>query len=280
MKNMMLDIKQIKNQIVCGDCIDVMKEIPENSIDAVITDPPYGPEFMSKDWDKFKASKQTKSQVVTWPGSGMRHNKDEMLNYQQFSYEWAKECFRILKPGGYPLAFGAPRTFHRLACGIEGAGFEIRDIIAYIYSSGFPKSLNVAKAIQKKQGVELYDTKIVSPISRPNVKEDLYKSGKVGKIFIYKEITTPEAKQWKGWGTALKPAIEPIIVARKPLSEKTVAENVLKWGTGGINIDGCRIKHNEPIRKMKAQIGGNKVYAQAGRYKETTELKTRRKVSK
>src|SRR5690606_36781505 len=124
------------------------------------------------------------------------------------------------------LAFGGTRTYHRMACAVEDAGFEVRDCLMWLYGSGFPKSLDVSKAIDKKLGAE---REVVGP--------NPYSS----------PPATPEAKQWEGWGTALKPAFEPIILARKPLSEATVAENVLKWGTGALNIDGCRIPTNEVI---------------------------------
>lgn len=154
--------------IIHGDCLEKLKELPENSVDSIVTDPPYGLSFMGKKWD-----------------------------YDVPSVDIWKECYRVLKPGGYLLSFAGTRTQHRMAVNIEDAGFEIRDMIAWVYGSGFPKSLNIGK----QKGCE----------------------------------------DWDGWGTALKPALEPITVARKPLSEKTVAENVLKWGTGGINIDGSRI---------------------------------------
>ena len=195
-----------------GDCLDLLKEFPDNSIDAIVTDPPYGISFMGKKWD-----------------------------YQIPSIEIWKECLRVLKPGGHILVACGTKTQHRMAVNIEDAGFEIRDLIAWIYGSGFPKSLDIGKTIQKYQGIELEDTGIISSISRPNVTEDLYKSGKVGKNFTLKNVTTSEAKQWDGWGTGLKPAMELWTLARKPLTEKTVAENVLKYRTGGLNISECRI---------------------------------------
>jgi DNA modification methylase len=199
------------NKIVLGDCLDVMREMDETSIDCVVTDPPYGLGFMGKDWDH------------GIPG-----------------VEFWKEALRVLTPGGYLLAFGGTRTFHRLTCAIEDAGFEIRDCMMWLYGSGFPKSHDVSKAIDKAAGAkrELIGR---NPNGRPNM---------VGKqTAVYSERTdanlsapsTDAAKQWSGWGTALKPAWEPIIVARKPL-EGTVAENVLKWGTGGMNIDESRIE--------------------------------------
>ena len=155
--------------------------MPDNCIDAVVTDPPYGLAFMGKKWDY-----DVPSEAI-----------------------WA-ECLRVLKPGGHMLAFAGTRTQHRMAVRIEDAGFEIRDMIAWVYGSGFPKSHDVSKAIDKLAGVE-----ITAP-------------------------ATDAAMQWQGWGTALKPSLEPVTVARKPLTG-TVADNVLAHGTGGINIDGCRV---------------------------------------
>lgn len=154
------------NIIYCGDCLQVLKTFPDNSIDSIITDPPYGLEFMGKDWDKFKQEKN---------------------DYYNFTFKWARECWRILKPGGFILSFGGARTYHRLACAIEDAGFEIKDMIEWIYGSGMPKSTN------------------------------------------------------------LKPAHEPICLARKPISEKNLMNNVQKWGTGRLNIDVCRIMTGEKI---------------------------------
>ena len=195
-------------RIINADSLHALKEIPNNSIDAVITDPPYGLSFMGKKWD-----------------------------YDVPSTEIWQECFRVLKPGGYLLAFAGTRTQHRMAVRIEDAGFEIRDMIAWVYGSGFPKSLNIGKAIDKIQGNERENLGF-NPNSRPNQegKQPLTMSGK----FTYTNLTKGTS-EWEGWGTALKPALEPITVARKPLSEKTVAENVLKWGVGGVNIDGCRV---------------------------------------
>jgi site-specific DNA-methyltransferase (adenine-specific) len=206
-----------------GDCLEVMSEIADNSVDSIVTDPPYGLSFMGKKWD-----------------------------YDVPSQEIWEECLRVLKPGGYLLSFAGTRTQHRMACRIEDAGFEIRDMIAWVYGSGFPKSLNISKAIDKMAGAE---REVVGKVFRGDVEKaktsgvtmaaaDANKNNKA--IFGYgtEDITSPatdEAKQWDGWGTALKPAIEPITVARKPLSEKTVAANVLKHGCGGINIDASRV---------------------------------------
>lgn len=197
------------NQIIHGDCFDVLKNIPDSSIDLILTDPPYGLSLMGKDWDRGV------------PGV-------------QF---WI-EALRVAKPGAHLFAFGGTRTFHRLAVAIEDAGWEIRDTIMWVYGSGFPKSLDVSKAIDKMTGAnrEVVGSKEVSDMRGGS----FFSSN--GRILA--NITVPAteaAKQWQGWGTALKPAFEPITAARKPLTG-TVAENVLEHGTGAINIDGCRVE--------------------------------------
>jgi site-specific DNA-methyltransferase (adenine-specific) len=158
---------------------------------------------------------------------------------------WA-ECLRVLKPGGHLLAFAGTRTQHRMAVRIEDAGFEIRDMIAWVYGSGFPKSLDVSKAIDKAAGVDRGTTPDFrnGPNTKPT-KGDKYSGGYDGQENIDGGPATAAAQQWQGWGTALKPALEPITVARKPLAG-TVAENVLAHGTGGLNIDGCRVDGAPP----------------------------------
>lgn len=211
-----------------GDCLPILAAMPAASVDAIVTDPPYGLGFMGKAWDDLP------------PG-----------------LDFAREALRVLKPGGHLLAFGGTRTWHRLAVAVEDAGFELRDSIAWLYGSGFPKSLDVSKAIDKAAGA-----------TREVLRERSYVmtdgGGYSGNLNTSKprsessEITapaTPEAEQWSGWGTALKPAFEPIVVARKPLSG-TVAANVLQFGTGALNIDGCRIAHDEPEGKPSVGQGG------------------------
>jgi len=223
------------NIIIQGDCIEEMKKLPDNSVDAVITDAPYGLKFMGKDWDKFSNREPR-----------MINDLSSMNSFQQFCFEWASECLRVLKHGGYLLSFGGTRTYHRMTCGIEDAGFEIRDCIMWLYGSGFPKSLNIGKQIDKIQGNErevigISEGKGYSSQQEKN-KEEGFRLYKKGLPFEYADRTlTKGSSEWEGWGTALKPAVEPIVVARKPLSEKNVALNVLKWGTGGINIDESRI---------------------------------------
>jgi len=263
-------MEQFTNKVIQGDCIEELKKLPDNSVDAIITDPPYGLEFMGKDWDKFKNAENI--------GGGTMENRntpyqrgektppayyiwtlEQKNEFQIFSMNWASECLRVLKPGGFLLSFGGTRTYHRMACGIEDAGFEIRDCILWLYGSGFPKSLNIGKQIDKIQGVEQEKVEYEHP-QRKN-RASNYSIGfseseerkNEGGSKIMKGIATSElAKEWEGWGTALKPAVEPIVVARKPLSEKNVALNVLKWGTGGINIDESRIGYSSEQEKEKA----------------------------
>jgi DNA modification methylase len=196
-----------------GDCIEVLKTPPDNSVDSVVTDPPYELGFMGKSWDN----------------KGIAYSVDM----------W-REVLRVLKPGGHLLSFGGTRTYHRMACAIEDAGFEIRDQMQWLYGSGFPKSYNISKGIDKMAGAER-EILGESPYNarRPNPPVSIF--AQAGYKENITAPSTPFAIQWDGWGSALKPANEPICVARKPLSEKNLVENVLKWGTGGINIDGCRI---------------------------------------
>lgn len=168
--------------ILSGDCVEVLAGIPSGSIDAIVTDPPYGLSFMGKEWDGFG----TNAEFGSW------------------CEKWLVECLRVLKPGGHVLAFGGTRTWHRLACAAEDVGFEMRDSLAWLYGTGFPKSLNVGKAIDK-----------ASP-------------------------ATAEAEKWEGFGTALKPAFEPIVMGRKTF-HGTVVANVLEHGTGALNVGACRI---------------------------------------
>jgi DNA modification methylase len=272
--------KQI--ELLNADCLKALKSMPDNCIDAIVTDPPYGLAFMGKKWD-----------------------------YDVPSVELWAECLRVLKPGGHLLAFAGTRTQHRMAVRIEDAGFEIRDMIAWVYGSGFPKSHDVSKAIDKLAGRIGYATESIKDILRkahqgsgrtltqlnevcgfeasgylrdsstwasvlppqdkwhvirdaldlPTELDSLFAEAEREVIGYQKrgnsvntdfmsggnDITAPAtdaAKQWEGWGTALKPSLEPVTVARKPLIG-TVADNVLAHGTGGINIDGCRVEGGE-----------------------------------
>ena len=176
-------------KLIHGDCVEVMRGMEPESVDAIVCDPPYGLEFMGKDFDKL--------------GKGRAQ--------QAWHLRWCVQAFRVLKPGGHLLAFGGSRTSHHLACAIEDAKFEVRDSIIWLYGSGFPKSLNVGKSMA-----------VTAP-------------------------ATEDAEKWEGWGTALKPAHDPVVVARKPLGEKTVATNVIKHGTGALNIDACRVSTTDTL---------------------------------
>ena len=222
-----------------GDCREILAGLPDESVSAVVTDPPYGLAFMGKRWD-----------------------------YDVPAVEVWHECLRVLKPGGHLLAFAGTRTQHRMAVRIEDAGFEIRDMIAWVYGSGFPKSLDVSKAIDKAAGAE----RETGPVDEARAKLLVNQRGEyttaAGWSAGSRKVTidppaTPEAKQWQGWGTALKPALEPITVARKPLIG-TVAENVLQHGTGALNVDGCRVaaddgvNRSRPPRTPSVILGGGK----------------------
>jgi site-specific DNA-methyltransferase (adenine-specific) len=271
-----------------GDCIEVMRSLPDNSVHAIVTDPPYGLGFMGRAWDDLP------------PG-----------------LDFAIEAFRLLKPGGYILAFGGSRTWHRLAVAVEDAGFEIRDSIAWLYGSGFPKSLDVSKAIESRERGELVRSKLLHFVAErgidgkwlegqgiasaasftdwttgghvPSEKNWSIVKGALGvtpeeeAIFerdILDEGTsrrddgtvyglghsgrrlggavTPDAATWEGWGTALKPAFEPIVVGRKPLGQ-TVAANVIEHGTGALNIDGCRVSGADALVRPSVARDDNNV---------------------
>lgn len=202
-----------------GNCLDILRTMPDASVDAVVTDPPYGLSFMGKRWD-----------------------------YDVPSVEIWEQCLRVLKPGGYLLAFAGTRTQHRMAVRIEDAGFEIRDMIAWMYGSGFPKSHNVSKGFDREAGIlkpEFKGFTVAGSSHNPNISKTIPTKG-----YVPPAPVTDEAKQWQGWGTALKPAMEPITMARKPF-KGTVADNVQAYGTGAINIDGCRIMYASDTDKSK-----------------------------
>ena len=277
-------------RILVGDCRERMAGLPACSVDAVVCDPPYGLEFMGKDWDApWKQDTRQPGDATfhvpdgtPWAG-GVRHgfagsyggNGTAALRaFQAWSEEWATEALRVLKPGGHLVAFGGTRTWHRLACAIEDAGFEVRDSLCWLYGSGFPKSLDVGKAIDKaERGVPQGAADPTSP-NHGNYRTTKTEGkrwdgdsgqgyGAGGSRFLADGMgsgsataraasggaaTAGDAERWDGWGTALKPAFEPIVLARKPLAG-TVAANVLEHGTGALNIDGCRIDTDErPLR--------------------------------
>jgi DNA modification methylase len=350
-------------RIITGDCIEQMAEMPECSVDAIVTDPPYGLRFMGKAWDKFDSDEATRAREragnhqtpgdpkaahPTTPRSqGAREagTYDLRLSgqqgFQREAYSWGMAMLRVLKPGAHLLIFGGTRTYHRLTCALEDAGFEIRDCLAWLYGSGFPKSLDVSKAIDKarddkpeardvarflrdaiagKFTADQIDARFGwSHTANNYIRLDLGRTppwdrwlelkellefgddmdaevwrlngrkGKPGENWDRREITgpqsgsygyqdgerwakehhptapaTPDAERWQGWGTALKPAFEPIVLARKPLSERNVASNVQRWGTGALNIDGCRIESTEDDRAASdASMSGNAAWRRA-----------------
>ncbi len=227
-------------EVICADCLDAMAQMPENSVDAIVTDPPYGLKFMGQTWD---------------------HGVPGIPFWQA--------ALRVVRPGAHMLAFGGTRTYHRLVCAIEDAGWQIRDTLGWIHGQGFPKSLDVSKAIDRAAGAErqvIAPNPYSSPGRKPGV---MHIAGVNARPAMETRMTalgmdktpltapaTPAAAQWEGWGTALKPALELICLARKPL-EGTVAQNVLKHGTGAINVDGCRMSTKELQGKIYRNKGNN-----------------------
>jgi len=202
----------MRARILVGDCRESMATLEAESVDAVVCDPPYELGFMGRKWD----------------ASGIAYDLEV----------W-RQALRVLKPGGHLLAFSGSRTYHRMACAIEDAGFDVRDQIMWLYGSGFPKSLDVSKAIDRAAGAE---REVVAKSSRHGGGTGIGAAFTVSPTVP--DITAPatdDARRWSGWGTALKPAHEPICMARKPLVG-TVAANVLRFGTGAINVDGCRVE--------------------------------------
>ena len=229
-------------ELLLGDCRERLKDLPDCSVDSIVTDPPYELGFMGKSWD----STGVAYDVAVWA-----------------------ECLRVLKHGGHLLAFGGSRTYHRLAVAIEDAGFQIRDQIMWVYGSGFPKSLNVSKSIEgllttgsanktafkhlAGEQVDRGNWGIAKQQFTHGQRDTNYDETASATVLGKLEPTTDEAKQWDGWGTALKPAHEPIVMARKPL-DGTVANNVLTHGVGGINIDGCRVGEREVSQSRGAKV--------------------------
>lgn len=283
-------------QVYHGDCLDVLRELPDGSVDAVVTDPPYGLEFMGKDWDRFADAPPARrsgwkhadsgaslthtdfKNLGTLPAYGGRWTSEcigcgrrdafagpncrcdgppqwrkirtddgaTFRAYQSWCQQWATECLRVAKPGAHLLAFGGTRTWHRLCCAIEDAGWEIRDSIQWVYSSGFPKSLDVSKAIDAREGYRRGEAGAVVSSNGSMSGPNYARTNKGAPV-------TDDARRWQGWGTATKPAHEPIVVARKPLAG-TVAQNVLVYGTGGLNIDGCRTNGREQQQQQQEGV--------------------------
>ena len=224
--------------LIQGDCLEILKTLPDNSVDSCVTDPPYGLKFMGKKWD-----------------------------YNVPTVEQWEEVYRVMKPGAFLLSFGGTRTYHRMVVNIEDAGFEIRDQIQWLYGSGFPKSLDVGKAVDKLQGNEREVLRESTPPPE-NFKKGTF-DNRGPNSFGNGEVTEGNS-EYEGYGTALKPANEPICLARKPLSEKTVAANVLRWGCGGLNIDASRIGTEERINARQPIYHGN-----TGTFSAQGEIPTR-----
>lgn len=280
-------------QIHHGDCREVMAKLDAESVDSIVCDPPYGLSFMGKEWDSFKegdiAMRRNPQMDAVNTGASRQGGRQracadyqkrqarDMLAFQEAMNAVFLEALRVAKPGAHLLAFGGTRTYHRLACAIEDAGWEIRDCVMWVYGSGFPKSHDVSKAIDKAAGAErqkigprVYAGGHIqnnSGSARDNFSGKWEHNGNAVTI-TDTAPATDAARQWSGWGTALKPAWEPIIVARKPLCG-TVAENVLKHGTGGINVDGCRIGTESTTTIRSGNSGAN------GRYGKDDRVFTR-----
>ncbi len=252
-----------------GDSREVIKTLPDCSVDSVVSDPPYALASIVKRYGSDNAASAKGNEAYMRASAGFMGKKWD-TGEVAFDPEFWREVYRVLKPGGHLIAMGGTRTYHRLACAIEDAGFDVRDMVSWLYGSGFPKSHDVSKGIDRAAGAvrevvgrKIYGDGHIQNSSAPapiGALNGMYRWGNEHMAWedlpenareYFKQsrqnaelVTAPAtdaAIQWQGWGTALKPACEPICLARKPLSEKTVAANVLRWGTGAINVDGCRV---------------------------------------
>jgi site-specific DNA-methyltransferase (adenine-specific) len=237
-----------------GNNIDVLKNLKDNTVDSIVTDPPYGISFMNKKWD-----------------------------YDVPSIELWRECIRVLKPGGHIVSFSSPRTYHRMVVNLEDAGFTIKDMIGWIYSTGFPKSMNISKAIDKKNGLLETQSQGFSFSGDDGRKSELKQNLQFRSDYGYKyEPKNEKSIEFEGYGTHLKPAIEPIVLAFKPISEKTIVDNILKWNTGALNIDGCRVptngEENPSIKRRQSAPPKNNIWEDKrsaesySEYRESEEL--------
>jgi len=262
----------MSSEVIQGDCLDVMKKFPDDYFDSCVCDPPYALGFMGKSWDKFDTASAAQGPKAGATGKAHSHGLayNDAHVFQEWCERWASEVLRVLKPGAHLLAFGGSRTWHRLACAIEDAGFEIRDSLHWMYGSGFPKSLDISKAIDKHLGADREPGspgRYASRRPRADVPAvSAYHDG-VGSAAsaLVSESATAAAAAAEGWGTALKPAHEPVVVARKPLAEKTVAANVLAYGTGGLNIDGCRVEGIKDVPASPRRAPQGPAYGDLGK---------------
>lgn len=225
-------------RLLLGDCVEHLRSMAAASCDSLVTDPPAGISFMGKDWD---------------------HHRGGRLDWIAWMDIVMTECYRVLKPGAHGLVWALPRTSHWTATALDNVGFEVRDVITHVFGTGFPKSLDISKAIDKAAGAEREVVGTEKNYGKTKLAEGKTGYGDYeGEWDITRPATDP-AKHWQGWGTALKPASEHWILVRKPLAEDTVAANVLEHGVGGINIDGCRVAgHNPSIdRRETARRTGN-----------------------
>jgi hypothetical protein len=249
-----------------GDCLDVLKAMPENSIDAVVTDPPYHLTVPGNKHGKSNLEQPSNKDVSTIKSPAVRALAKGFMGQKWDGGDiafrpglWA-EVLRVLKPGGHMVCFGGTRTYHRLACAIEDAGFEVRDAIMWHYGSGFPKSHDVSKGIDRAAGVE---RDVIGVAGKSGSTRSCMTGDFAGGEYLATTPATDAARQWQGYGTALKPSTEIICLARKPLSESTVAANVLRWGTGALNIDGCRVgtsggtAKTNPAKRETVSVYGN-----------------------
>jgi hypothetical protein len=236
-----------------GDCLERLKELPDNSIDSIVTDPPYG---LSKQPDMIEV-------LMNWlNGEDYKHNSKGFMGKEWDSFVpgpavW-RECLRVLKPGGHIVAFYGTRTYDLGVLAMRIAGFEIRDQLAWAYGSGFPKSRDISKDMDKIEGAQ---REIIGKHAAPGfAKTNVDNEQQNRSTYEFQKLGGPVtdlAKHWEGWGTALKPAFEPIVLARKPL-EDTIAQNVMKHGVGGINIDGCRVHTRDNLNGGAYSVGGNR----------------------
>jgi site-specific DNA-methyltransferase (adenine-specific) len=243
----------------CGDCLQVLAGMPDACVDSVVTDPPYALVSIVKRFGKANAAPAKGNEAYMRASAGFM-GKQWDNGETAFAVAFWSEVLRVLKPGGHVVAFSGTRTYHRLAIAIEDAGFEIRDQLAWVYGSGFPKSHDVSKAIDKAAGAvrDVLGEKRAGLARKARAGGEMAGGEPSFEHLRRADITAPateDAATWEGWGTALKPAWEPIVLARKPLIG-TVATNVLRFGTGALNIDACRVESDMP-RPDRVKIGAN-----------------------